>query len=65
MTSRTRSRTVLKGEPADWQALPGRDAARCIRQLLHRCLERDQKRAPARLIADARLEIEEATDGAR
>jgi serine/threonine protein kinase len=49
---------VLKLEP-DWAALP-KDTPAGIRRLLHRCLQKDKKR---RLhdIADARIELEEAT----
>ena len=48
---------ILEREP-DWQALPASTPAR-IRDLLRRCLQKDQQR---RLhdIADARIEIEEA-----
>jgi Tol biopolymer transport system component len=51
---------VLKTD-IDWRALPA-DTPEAIRRLLRRCLERDRK---ARLhdIADARLEIDEASAG--
>jgi len=51
---------VLERDP-DWQKLPARTPAK-VRQLLHRCLQKDVKqRLPA--IADARKTIEEAQGG--
>jgi Tol biopolymer transport system component len=52
---------VLKTDP-DWSALPP-DTPPAIRRLLRRCLERDRKQRLAD-IADARLEIDEASGGA-
>ena len=52
---------VVRGEP-DWAALPG-DTPASIKRLLRRCLEKDRKRRLADA-ADARLEIEAATDEA-
>jgi serine/threonine protein kinase len=51
---------VLEREP-DWQLLPAKTPTK-VRQLLHRCLQKDAKqRLPA--IADARRTIEEARGG--
>jgi Tol biopolymer transport system component len=54
--------SVMRAEP-DWRALPA-DTPAGIRLLLRRCLEKDADR---RLhdIADARLEIDDASSGAR
>jgi serine/threonine protein kinase len=52
---------VLKTDP-DWKALPP-ETPHSIRRLLRRCLDRDCKRRLAD-IADARLEIDDATSGA-
>jgi serine/threonine protein kinase/tetratricopeptide (TPR) repeat protein len=48
---------ILEREP-DWQALPASTPAK-IRDLLRRCLQKDQRRR-LQDIADARIEIEEA-----
>jgi dipeptidyl aminopeptidase/acylaminoacyl peptidase/predicted Ser/Thr protein kinase len=48
---------ILQGEP-DWARLPTQTPAR-IRDLLHRCLEKDARKR-LRDIGDARLELEEA-----
>jgi Tol biopolymer transport system component len=54
--------SVMRSEP-DWRALPT-DTPAAVRLLLRRCLEKDPDR---RLhdIADARLEIDDASSGAR
>ena len=48
---------ILQGEP-DWTALPAQTPAK-VRDLLHRCLEKDAKKR-LRDIGDARLELEES-----
>ena len=50
---------IVKNEP-DWKALPGHTPVK-IRELMRRCLQKDRNR---RLhdVADARIEIDEATD---
>src|SRR5262249_24748955 len=53
--------SVLRAE-SDWSLLPAETPAPILR-LLRRCLERDRKKRLAD-IADARLEIDEALDGA-
>jgi eukaryotic-like serine/threonine-protein kinase len=53
--------SVLKGQP-DWTALPP-ETPTAIRRVLRRALEKDPKRRLSD-IADARLDIEEALDGA-
>ncbi len=53
--------SVLKSEP-DWAALPA-DTPASIRRLLQRCLAKDAERR-LHHIADARLEIKEALEGA-
>jgi serine/threonine protein kinase/Tol biopolymer transport system component len=51
---------VLQREP-DWQRLPAKTPGK-VRQLLHRCLEKDMDQRPA-AIADARITIEQAQRG--
>jgi Tol biopolymer transport system component len=51
---------ILQGAP-EWSALPAKTPER-IRELLHRCLERDGKRR-LRDIGEARIEIEDVLSG--
>ncbi len=53
---------ILQGEP-DWSKLPAGTPER-LRELLHRCLEKDARRR-LRDIGDARIAIEELQGGAR